>query len=1111
MLSTSISRLSFVGMVVVSWISIVLIGGAWVGRMMYDFSVESERLRAAHYADQKALVRAEVEKGVKALNSIRDDGLRDIWDRIRQRGRQAQVITRHLGQNFSPSIEQETIEQAVVAALRPDRSENQGLFTVSSDTIYLIEPFPELIDRRFALEQLSGALANIDGGERQVVLGTADGLEHYTVLLQVMTLKDFSKRVVSGACLELAEEESKRRAINQLETLRFGEDGYLFGGTWQGVSVIGPAKGKNMWDVQDQTGVKIVQRLVAAARNGGGFVTYVMPKLEGRRHTEKVSYSMPVPDWEWYVGAGLYVDDIETLIEQKRSSLEQDILNRAGITLLILCGLSLVVLALSKRFSRTIQSNLHEFTEVWNKASERGDLVDPGRLQFDEFKELATAANQMVADRRTAEFAAKESANSFETLVVNIPGIVYQRSFEDDTKTYFISRPVEDITGFSPVEFTKGGRSLLSLIDPNDTEWVTSMLTDEVKDHNPYSLEYRIQRADGQTRWVFEQGQAQYADDGTPTKLDGVIVDITDRREAEDEHYSYLHFLKTMERIDSDIRRKDDMGDMLFVVMETIRNAFGADRAWLLYPCDPNSDEFTVPVERTDPDYPGAGVLDVGVPTDAETAEVFELALRTSGPVPFDPESGHLVPRSTREQFDVKSQLIAAIYPRIGAPWLMGIHLCRAARTWSSEEKQLFKEAGRRVSDALSGHLIYQELKNSEEKFRTFSEQSMLGIGLLQDDLVKFANKAFCDIFEVSIAEMLALPPKGFAKYVHPDDQEFLMDQARKKQAGESGQVASYAWRAITASGRVRWVEIHSKTVNLSGRPADLVALQDITESRQFKEDLESLVAERTTDLEAKARELEEAYERLTMLDDLKSSFLTTVSHDLRTPLTSVLGYSRLIRRDIEKLIKSDIQGADEVKERVLGNAGVMEGEAHRLGELIGEFMDLTAIKAGTAVWNDTLVEPAGVIQHAANRCASMAAVRPNVEFVLELDESLDPITIDPDRLELVAYALMDNGFKFTAEGSVVVKASNNSKGDFILSVTDTGKGLSMSDSEAAFEPFHQIELGDTLVDDIKGSGLGLTLCRGIVEHYGGSVSVESKLGEGSTFTVYIPVQGTKD
>ena len=205
------------------------------------------------------------------------------------------------------------------------------------------------------------------------------------------------------------------------------------------------------------------------------------------------------------------------------------------------------------------------------------------------------------SDLQMAEEALAESVQRFKTLVANIPGIVYHCGNDSRWDTKYISDSVLDMTGYPAVGFIDNKTcSFDSIIHPDDRAWVVESIGEKVKNHKPFSVEYRIIRADDEVRWVSERGKASYAEDDTPLCLDGVIFDITDRRQAEDEYYGHLHFLETLERVDRSVRQSADIEIMLSDVLETVRLAFGSDRAWLLYPCDPDAPTFRVPMERTD-------------------------------------------------------------------------------------------------------------------------------------------------------------------------------------------------------------------------------------------------------------------------------------------------------------------------------------------------------------------------------------------------------------------------------------------------------------------------------------------------------------------------------
>ncbi|MHA2203545.1 MAG: PAS domain S-box protein, partial [Candidatus Hodarchaeales archaeon] len=122
------------------------------------------------------------------------------------------------------------------------------------------------------------------------------------------------------------------------------------------------------------------------------------------------------------------------------------------------------------------------------------------------------------------------------------------------------------------------------------------------------------------------------------------------------------------------------------------------------------------------------------------------------------------------------------------------------------------------------------ELRESEEKFRLLSEQNLLGIVILQDGLIKFVNNACAEIIEYSTKDMLNWAPNEFVKAVHPEDRPFVIEQARKKQLGESDALVHYSFRLITKTGKVKWIDNYSKTIIYEGKSADFSTLADITE-----------------------------------------------------------------------------------------------------------------------------------------------------------------------------------------------------------------------------------------------------------------------------------------
>ena len=173
-----------------------------------------------------------------------------------------------------------------------------------------------------------------------------------------------------------------------------------------------------------------------------------------------------------------------------------------------------------------------------------------------------------------------------------------------------------------------------------------------------------------------------------------------------------------------------------------------------------------------------------------------------------------------------------------------------------------------------------EALQESESKFRMISEQSLVGIVIVQDYVFKYANQALSNILEYSIEEMSNWGPKEYAKIIHPDDLAFVMEQARKKQLGEEDVFTHYEWRAVTKTGKVKWIEIYSKTISYEGKPADFVTMIDITERKQAEDALQ--------ESEEKYRTLFETAKDSIFLSDETGKFT-----DVNQTACDLLGYRK--------------------------------------------------------------------------------------------------------------------------------------------------------------------------------------------------------------------------
>jgi signal transduction histidine kinase len=276
------------------------------------------------------------------------------------------------------------------------------------------------------------------------------------------------------------------------------------------------------------------------------------------------------------------------------------------------------------------------------------------------------------------------------------------------------------------------------------------------------------------------------------------------------------------------------------------------------------------------------------------------------------------------------------------------------------------------------------------------------------------------------------------------------------------------------------------------------------------KDALERRVVERTAALAEAIEEAQAARVTAEEASATKSAFLSSVSHELRTPLTSVVGFSRLIQRRLDEVIFPAVPRGDPKRDRAMqqvsGNLAIIVEESQRLTSLINDTLDLAKIEAGRMEWRREPVSMADVITRAAAATASLIDDS-GPTMRLDVAADLPIVTGDRDRLIQVVINLISNAVKFTPSGSIACSArpgEDDGRAAVIVSVADTGRGIAPEDHARIFEQFGQAT--DTVPDGPRGTGLGLPICRQIVEHHGGRLWLESTLGQGSTFSFSLPV-----
>ena len=384
--------------------------------------------------------------------------------------------------------------------------------------------------------------------------------------------------------------------------------------------------------------------------------------------------------------------------------------------------------------------------------------------------------------------------------------------------------------------------------------------------------------------------------------------------------------------------------------------------------------------------------------------------------------------------------------------------------------------AGSEIGQFMQRAETAEALLRSEADHRAIFERAPMGIARIsaEGELVE-ANTALLQMLEHDLPTLRGqVWPDLLRSYDQAAARARVAPLLAGMSAGDSVQV-----RAATGGGRWLWLQVTATSIpDDHGRSGHvLVILEDVTRVRDAQDRVaEALEAQKSANAD------------LEKLDRTKTEFLSIVSHEFRTALTGIQGFSELIRDG----------GLEPDELRAYG--GYIFNDAERVNRLIGDMLDLDRMESGRMIFRMADVDINEVLTDAIAR----AATSTNVEFKPELDPRLPIVTGDRDRLVQVVSNLVNNAVKYSPEGGTVT-LSSRAEGEYaLITVSDTGLGIPPDEIAHVFERFRRVRTGAATA--IAGTGLGLTIVKQIVEMHGGKIWVESAVGHGSAFHFTVPL-----
>jgi PAS domain S-box-containing protein len=518
-----------------------------------SFRAETEILRTQHLESQKKILKKEVGGAVAYINSMRKQAEEKLELSLKERvygAHQTAMGIYHENSGVKPLFE---IKKMIKDALRPVRF-NSGrgyYFAVSMNGVQQLYPVRPELEGKSLIDLQDAKKAFVIQDEIEIIQKNGEGFVQHSWIKPgknpslmfpkisfVKYCKPLDWYLGAGEYLDDVERQTQAEVLVRLAALRFGEEGYFFGSTYQGEPLFSNGKittgSENIWSLTDTNGVKIIQEQRKMVENPeGGFVYYSWNKLDTAAPSPKLSFVQGIPEWQWTIGSGVYLDTIEKKIYKNRQALNSGLKREIVRSLFTLAALLALVYFWSNRISKQIQKSVKQFSSFLVKASTDSVYINPNDIRFSEFKEIAISTNKMLMDRRQARKALQKSEEK------------YRGIFENAVEGFFQSTPKGRFISVNPA-FAKmlgyeSPESLISeitdiaaqfYVDHNDRDRYQQLLQ---KYGSVAQFEFKARCKNGSHIWVSTSTRVIYDKEGKILRYEGNVTNITARVQAEAE------------------------------------------------------------------------------------------------------------------------------------------------------------------------------------------------------------------------------------------------------------------------------------------------------------------------------------------------------------------------------------------------------------------------------------------------------------------------------------------------------------------------------------------------------------------------------------------------
>ena len=547
-----------------------------------------------------------------------------------------------------------------------------------------------------------------------------------------------------------------------------------------------------------------------------------------------------------------------------------------------------------------------------------------------------------------------------------------------------------------------------------------------------------------------------------------IIAGTVYRKRAQEQEEATLRYLEDMDRFNTILIRTGgttNLPEILRELLEAMLPAFDADRTWLISPCDPGAATWKLAMECRTSEPGTANNSNLEFETSAEDRLLFAHALQAQQPFLYNEKEGQFSRSAIFKQQESAATMFIVLNPPKGKPWLLGIEQHHQRPKWRKEHKNLLRQIAIKTADCINSYLLLDELRIKEAKYHSLTEtaQDIIATCDLRGNFHYLNNKGL-EFFELDVSSCAA---RSVFDYIPQNEKEAILNKFVEWRNANTNR-GVFEVGIYDSTGTTVPFEVNSSFAELEDGSIGLVSiLRDITERRRTE------------------KKLLEQNQQLQIINTELDKFVYRTSHDLRAPLTSVLGLIDIIKESVTspeeltsfmEMIEKSIYRLDGVIKNIIDYS-----KSNRLMPK-AELINVEHLYCDT-IESISFIKGAGALEHLS-------------EFKVHC-----PFISDKAAVSTIVSNLVSNAVKYRRSGvkSYVDFRFSCNEQEAVIVVEDNGEGIPAEKHDLVFDMFYRNSVSS------EGSGLGLYIVKQNVQKLGGTIQLTSVPDEGSTFKIILP------